>query len=202
MDQAKVRICTEQANLKATCKMWFILVVTGWLSVAAPVQAAVPDARLVELKRDSRVFERIIGEILKQHFTNPFAVAAEPQGAYLPGYGLVVSFHLKINRGSIRGFWGETGTGPSGVAGSREDQLAVVRKLLMQALSDYAGTVKSLEGAEQVSICAHVEDRNELNPGAARVAMVAASKKSDIDAYSTRKISLQEFHSRVVMLEY
>lgn len=181
--------------------MWFILMFAGWMAVAAPVQAGAPGVKLDELKRDSRVFERIIGEILRQNFTNPFAVAAEPQGAYLPGYGMVVSFHLKINRSSIRGFWGEVGSSPA-AGGSREEQLETVRRLLIQALSDYASTMKSLDPGDRVSICAHVEDRTELNPGVARVDIVAVSRKSDIDLYTTRKISLDEFRARVELLEY
>jgi hypothetical protein len=182
--------------------MWFILVLSGWLALGAPAQAGAAGARLSELKKDSRVFERIIGEILRQHFTNPFAVAAEPQGAYLPGYGVVVTFHLKINRGTIRGFWGEVGNTEPASGTSREDQLATVRRLLVQVLSDYAATMKSLDPGERVSVCAHVEDRNELNPGAARVEIVAVAKKSDIDLYATRKITLEDFQSRVSLLEY
>ncbi len=182
--------------------MWFILVLTGWLALGAPAQAGAAGVRLSELKRDSRVFERIIGEILRQHFTNPFAVAAEPQGAYLPGYGMVVTFHLKINRGTIRGFWGEAENSETKAGTSREDQLATVRRLLLQVLSDYATTMKSLEPGERVSVCAHVEDRNELNPAAARVDLVAVARKGDIDLYATRKITLEDFQSRVTLLEY
>lgn len=191
--------------IKAVIPLWFILMSTGWTGVGIAAESdrqTVSPGRLADVKRDSRVFERIVGEVLRQSFTNPFAIAAEPQAAYLPGYGVVVSFHLKINRGTIRGFWGEY-PNPSAEEGrTREEQLEIVRSIVLRALGDYGGTLKNLTAQERLAICAHVEDRNELNPGNSRVEIVASSAKEDIDLLMTQRISFDDFRSRVELVEY
>jgi hypothetical protein len=184
--------------------MWYILTISMVLLVTGTVGGGqvVSPSKLAELKKDARVFERIIGEVLRQNFDNPFAVAADPMAAYLPGYGVVVSFHLRINRGTIRGFRGDLPSPVVREPRSREEQLEVVRRTMLRALADYGSTMKNLGETERVSIYAHVEDRNELDPAKNRAELVVSSVKADIDRYLTREIDLDEFRRRVESLEY
>ena len=185
--------------------MWYILcgliglVVTGPAVYAGQVGV---DSTLIELKKDARVFERIVTEVLRQNFENPFAIAADPQAAYLPGYGVVISFQLKLNRSTIRGFSGDI-LNPSVSDGrTTEEQIELVRQTVIRSLADYASTLKHLRSDERVAICAHIEDRNELDPLKKRTDIVGSSTKGDIDDYVTRKINLDEFKRRVQLLEY
>lgn len=184
--------------------MWYILLflvilISGTFGNAQP---AVDQKVLADLKKDARVFERIIGEVLRLNFRNPFAVAAEPQASYLPGYGVAISFHLKINRATIRGFGGDLPNPAAPDERSQAEQLETVRKIMLQALADYGGTMKHLDAGERVSICAHVEDRNELNLSKNRKDLVFSATKGDIDLYLTRRISREDFEKRVQLLEY
>ncbi|UCF37269.1 MAG: hypothetical protein JSU96_21195 [Acidobacteriota bacterium] len=185
--------------------MWYILVllvslVFGGVSVAA--EPAVKPETLAQIKKESRIFESIIAEVLRQNFDNPFAVAAAPQAAYIQGYGLIVSYHLKINRGTIRGFYGEVRSPVAPDVRSKREQIETVRRLMVQALGDYGGAIKRLQPTDRLAICAHVEDRNELDPAKNRTDLVISVAKGDIDAYSATKIDTDEFRQRVEVIEY
>ena len=184
--------------------MWYILIcLVAFLGAGIPTLGAEgPGPRVAEIKKDARVFEKIVTEVLRQSFENPFAVTAEPQAAFIPGYGVVVSFYVKINRGTLRGFTGDAGKSESGQARSTDEQLALVRETVLRSLAEYASTLKHLSSNERVAICAHVEDRNDLDSSRNRTEIVASSLKSDIDEYLTRKIDGDEFRSRVQYLEY
>lgn len=164
------------------------------------------------LKRDTQVFEKIVDQRLKQDFTNPFAITNDPQAAYLQGYGVVVQFHLNINRASIRTPFGEVdapqrGAG-RGVLGAKpgvdpkKAQLEKVREILVECLANYAGAIKQLNAHDRISISAHIEDRNELDPVLRKTVMVVTSTRDDIDLLAMRKLSAQEFRRKVQVLEY
>ena len=184
--------------------MWYILIgLVTFLSTGVSALGAEPvGPRVAEIKKDARVFEKIVTEVLRQNFENPFAVTAEPQAAFVPGFGVVVSFYVKINRGSLKGFTGDARDPALGGAQATEEQLGRVRDTVLRSLAEYAGTLKHLTANEHVAICAHVEDRNELDPSRNRTDIVATSLKSDIDEYLTRKINGDEFRRRVQYLEY
>jgi hypothetical protein len=184
--------------------MWYILIgLVAFLSAGGPALAVEgPGPRVAEIKKDSRVFEKIVTEVLRQSFENPFAVAAEPQAAFVPGYGVMVSFYVKINRATLKGFTGDAPDASLRGPESTEEQLDRVRDTVLRSLAEYASTLKHLSAKERVAICAHVEDRNPLDPSRNRTDIVASSLKSDIDDYMTRKIDSDEFRRRVQYLEY
>lgn len=165
-------------------------------------QSPVNEEGMALIKKESRIFERIIGEVLKQNFENPFALAAEPQAAYLPDYGIVVSFHLKINRGTIRAFYGPIINPKTTTPQTTAEQLKTVRETAMLALADYGNTIKELPPGQQISICAHVEDRNELDTTKNRTDIIISAVKEDVDLYTTKKIDYDEFKKRVRLIEY
>ncbi len=89
---------------------------------------------LALIKRDTQIFEQIIEEVLKQNFSTPFALTAEPKGAYLQGYGVSFSFQLNINRATIRTPFGEMKSAKSAVSSqklSKEEQVRIVRESMI-----------------------------------------------------------------------
>ncbi len=179
-----------------------LLVVLFAVGSATYGQSAPDEGGMASIKKESRIFERIIGEVLRQNFDNPFALAAEPQAAYLPDYGIVVSFHLKINRGTIRAFYGPIINPVTSSPQTTSEQLETVRETTIQALADYGNTIKDLPPGQQISICAHVEDRNELDTTKSRTDIIISVVKEDVDLYTTRKIDYDEFKRRVRLVEY
>lgn len=159
---------------------------------------------LSTLKGDTLVFERILDERLKLGFSNPFAITDNPQAAYLQGYGVVISFHLNINRYTVRTPFGEVQPPIEGAytREKREEQLERVKNIAVQCLADYSAAIKQLSAHDHVSISAHVEDRNELDPVKRRTILIVTVKRDDVDLLAMRKITPKVFRERVSILEY
>ncbi len=172
-----------------------VLLLTGTTALASP------DLNLELLKKNTRIFERIVGEILIQNFPNPFAVTGEAEGSYLEGYGVVVSFHLNINRSRIRTPFGEIPARTEGQL-SKAEQLRVLKDAMVRCLADFGASFKQLTAQDRLSISAHVEDRNELDASKQTTILVISSSKPDLDLLTTEKISFEQFEQRISVLEY
>lgn len=183
----------------------------GVLVVGLLAQMAVPadrttegeTARLQAIQRDSRVFEKIVAELLRQSFQNPFSIAAEPRSTYLPRYGLVLSFHLKLNRAVLPGLGsGREAQAAGPGAESIDQELAKVRELMLRSLGEYGSTLKHLRGDDWVSLCAFVEDRSQLDPVRRRHDLAVSVQRRWIDEYARGLISWEGFVERAEVLEY
>lgn len=180
--------------------MWYFLTVSSiFLILAGTANLSAKNLNLVILKNDTQVFERIVSEILKQNFSSPFALTQEPEGAYLPDYGVVVSFHLNINRSRIRTPFGEI---PREEKRSKEEQMQILQDSMVRCLADYGGTFRELSDQDRVSISSHVEDRNELDPAERVSVMVITASKQDIDLLTSKQITFEVFRERVQITEY
>ncbi|MGH9341383.1 MAG: hypothetical protein ACRD1R_17810 [Acidobacteriota bacterium] len=158
---------------------------------------------LEAFKRDTRIFESIMSERLKQNFPNPFAITAQPIGAYLPGYGMALSFSLNINRATITWPWGEL-QAPRRVGGYRNkrDQISQLQATILGCLANYGHTIKQLSSRDRISVYVHVDDRNELDPTKNTTILVFTAKRSDIEAFTTQVITYEEFSRKVEVAEY
>lgn len=176
----------------------FPLLLSLW---GAPLYAVQSNLNLPLLKKDTQIFESIVSEVLKQNFKNPFAIAAEPQAAFLHGYGIVVTFQLRINRGKIRWPFGEIDA-PAQSSRTKQEQVRTVKETMIQCLADFGNSIKQINAHDRISIGAQIEDRNELDPTLSRTIVVLTVEKEDLDLYDMRKISLEEFKNRVTIVEY
>jgi len=164
----------------------------------------VDQEKLQVVKRDTALFSKILGEVLKHSFDNPFAISADPHGSYLEGYGISISFLLRINRGSIRGIYGETRyrKNTPGEVLSKQEKLALVRKITSRTLVDYGGTIRGLNDKERISICAHVEDRNEWDSGKKMSVIVVSGTRDEIIEMSKADLSDDDLLKQLKILEY
>ena len=179
-----------------------LLSVLSFAGVFAVAQSLPGTESLAQLKKETQIFEGVIEEILRQNFSNPYAIEGEPKAAYLQSYGVVVSFYLRINRGTIRTFFGESKNPLVSAPGSKERQVQTVRSSMIDALADFGDTLKRLDGTDRIAICAHIEDRNELDESKNRSILVVSVKKDDIEQFSMKSITLDEFKSRTEVLQY
>ena len=181
--------------------MWYSFILLTVLSAtgAAHAQKSLNQALL---KREAQIFEGIVHNVLKQNFPTPFAISNAPKGTYLQGYGVVVFFHLNLNRGKIRTPFGEIDP-PKGVGTKKKgEQIRLVKETMISCLADYGGTIKQLGGHDRISISAHLEDRNELDPTKRTTVMVLTVSKDDVDLVAMKKISLGQFKERLHVLRY
>ena len=174
------------------------------LLLAAPFSYAQQRLNIEMLKKDTQIFEGIVAQVLKQNFTNPFALEGAPMGAYLQGYGVVISFHLNINRDTIRTPWGEIDAAVTrgGKRPKKEDKILQVRNTMVQCLADYGSTLKQLTAHDRISINAHIKDRNQLDARKKLTVIVLTASKDDIDLFTIEKIDLDTFKERLHVLQY
>ncbi len=182
----------------------FILLATFLLRGDFALAEPADGEKIMQVKRDTALFSKIVGEVLKQSFDNPFALSEEPQGSYLEGYGVSISFLLRINRGSIRGIYGEVMyPEKSRNAGmSKEEQLELVKKITSRTIIDYGGTIRGLADNEHVSISAHIEDRNEWDPARKMTIIVISGTKKKINEMAQANLSDEERLRQLHTLEY
>ena len=192
--------------------MWYILgVLTCLLSVDTGL--AQRNLRLDLLKRDTQIFESIVRGVLKQSFTDPFAITTDPRGAYLQGYGVIFTFHIRVGRTKIRTPFGEidprrlgTGTSQRTKGGKPVsqggNQLKVVKESMIDTLRDYGSTIKQLGGHDHISITAYVKDRAVIDELNSSKVLVLTATKDDVDLVAMKKISSQTFRERVHVVEY
>jgi len=170
------------------------------LSVPA-VPVGQQNMNLETFKRDSRIFEGILDELLKQTFSD-FSIASEPLTSYMPGYGVVTTFYLKINRMTIRTPFGTIQRPRTASSQTKQEQIRTVKETMMEALANYGATLKGLNPNDHISVCARIEDRNELDPSKNQSVVVLTVTKDDIELYNMKKITLDDFKARVRIIEY
>lgn len=195
----KVRYFTRKRGSKA---MWYIglVVFAGWLSSVNGL--AQQHLNLERLKQDTEIFERIVHEVLKQNFSDPFAITSEPRGAYLQGYGMLFSFQINVNRRTIRTPFGEVRDPRPTSRRTTEEHMRVIRTNLIDVLIEYGDSIKQLGGHDRISIAAYVDDRNELDARKSRKTLVLTASKDDVDLVAMKKISAENFKDRIDVMEY
>jgi hypothetical protein len=157
---------------------------------------------LTLLKRDTQIFEGIITQLLKQHFTDPFALTAEPKGVYLQGYGIAVSFHVSVNRARIRSPWDPIRNPRAPAQPTKEAQIELIKQTMIQSLADYANSIKQLGAHENITIAAHIEDRHELNPEKSRTVITMTVTKDNVNLLAMKRINLDGFKQRINVTQY
>ena len=168
--------------------------------VAGTTTFAAGNLDLTLLKRNTRIFEGIVNEVVKQNFPNPFALTGAAEASYLQEYGVVVSLHLNINRATIRTPFGLMPTQQE--ERSKEEQLRILKDSLVRCLADYGDTFKQLSGGDFIAITAHVEDRNELDPTRNTTIVIISASKENVDSLTMGRISSEQFQERVRITEY
>ena len=179
--------------------MWCRSVLSIFL-LAGTTTFAAGNLDLSQLKRNTRIFEGIVDEVVKQSFSNPFAVTEGAKASYLQEYGIAVSFQLNINRSSIRTPFGLVSRGEENRP--KEEQLRILKDSMVRLLGDYGGTFKQLSGENFIAITAHVEDRNELDPTRSTTIVIISASKKDVDLVTSGGISSEQFEERVRIIEY
>lgn len=166
-------------------------------ALSAPPQKSL---NLARLKSDTRIFESVVKEVLKQHFSNPLAITAEPRATFLKGYGVVVTFQASLSRARIRTPFGEMPVGRN--VKSQQQQVKTIKEAMIQCLADYGASIKQLGPQDRISISGSLEDGGELDPAKSRTTLILTVTREDVDLYAMRKINLSHFQQRVTVTEY
>lgn len=184
--------------------MWYfrLIIMTVLLGSSTVAQQSM---NMTAFKNEARIFERVVGEVLRQDFTHPFALESEPLTTYINGYGVVVTFHLKINRPTFQGISAAAEEEPRQEQAGKRDtqqQIELVERRMVECLADFGRSLRQLNSNEHITISAHIEDRSALNPRTGKTVLTLTALKDDVDTYSASRLSFEEFRDKVRKLRY
>ncbi len=181
----------------------YLIGLAAYFALIRPLAAQTGSSNLNALKGEMKVFEAVINETMVQTFAPPFGLLDKAKGAYLPGFGIV--FSLEVNLNPVRA------PSPFNMQPLSKEELAKAQKVRLQRLgviktkvprllADHGGGLRDVSPDESVAVVVHLfplPDEDEKLPSQ----IVLEVKKSDLDQYSERKLSYEEFEKKVSVLE-
>jgi hypothetical protein len=155
-----------------------------------------------QVQKEITEFEAAINNLIASTFSsNPFAIVYKAKGAYLPGYGVSVSFLINIHRAVINTPFGEIRTRNLSPELKRR-RIEELKEKLIQTLQDNGADFHQLSKNESVAIVAHVEDRNFPDEPSETKTIVISALKRDLDEFGRKSNRLKEFKQRMKIVEY
>jgi len=152
-------------------------------------------------KEDILKFEIAVNEVITSAFSlSPFAVVQKAKGAYLPGYGISLSFLINIHRAVITTPFGQARTGAVVTPETKHRRIEELKDKLIQVLHQNGTGFRQLRTGDSVTIIAFIEDRNFPGEPNANKTIVLSALKKDLDAL--RNGNDKEFRERVKIFEY
>jgi hypothetical protein len=182
--------------------VWMLLVL-GW---AAGLQAAESaNAARFELamtQRDILRFEGMLDSVISSSFSsNPFALVQKTKGAYLPDYGVSLSFLINIHRAVVSTPFGQLRNRDIS-AETKRQRIEELKEKLIKALQENGASISRLKKNERVTIIAYIEDRNFPDEPNSNKTIVMSVLKKDLDEFGGKLNRSQEFKQRMKIVEY
>ena len=158
---------------------------------------------LVQLKRESELFEDIINTSIRQAISNPMLLAEKSRGTYLENYGAVFSLTVNLSRSLI--IFPSIIKRPKGAPAtemSPDKMMALLRGSLAEILGQYGDTLKQLSSDSRISIIAHVLSQSDINGTMVSQVLVITALKVDVEQLQREKITFEDFRKRIRYVEY
>ncbi len=181
----------------------YLIAFAAFFALTAPFAAQAGSSNLSALKGEMKVFEAVINETMVQIFTPPFGLLEKAKGTYLPDFGVV--FTLEVNLSPVRtlSMFNMQPLSKEELAKARKmrlDRLGIIKTTVPRLLADHAAGFREVSSDESVAVVVHLfplPDEDEKLPSQ----IVMEVKKADIDQYSERKLSYEEFEKKVRVTE-
>jgi hypothetical protein len=176
--------------------------------LAAPLFSANQDAADAKIdyataQQDISRFEAAINAIISSTFpADSYAIVNRAKGAYLPGYGISLSFLINIHRGVINTPFGQVRSRAEVSTDLKIRRIEELKEKLIRALQDNGDTFRQLRKDDCVTIVAFFEDRNLPDEPSANKTIVMSAYKKDLDELGHKIDRLKEFKQRMKIVEY
>jgi len=158
-------------------------------------------AEYMQSKEDILKFEMALNQVIADAFSaSPFAVVQKAKGAYLPGYGISLSFLVNIHRAVINTPFGEIRAKTKVTPEMKTRRIEELKEKLIQLLHQNGTEFRQLRGGDNVTIIAYIEDRNFPGEPNANKTIVLSVLKKDLDALKNGND--KEFRQRMKIFEY
>jgi len=157
---------------------------------------------LAEVKKSIGLFESVLNQSLAQTFGGPFETLNRARGAYLPGYGVVLSFEVNLTPLRNLGPFSPVPTAKEEQA-EREEEVRRREKAVNvaeQVLGDFGQTFNQLNPGESVAIVIHTVAAHPSK--IERSTIVLSAEKKLLDARLSHAINQEHFVQKLSKTEY
>ena len=185
-----------------------LLCMAGLLQLAAGTRLAGaqenPDPRVNydSVRREIEGFESAIDGVIRETFSNPWALVNRPKGVLLPGYGQVFTFLVNIQRAVIKTPFGDYRGGQVVTAAEKKKRIADLEDRLVRVLLDHASALDQVRPTESVAIVALFEDHSFPEEDNQNKTIVLSTIKKDLDEWAQQPDRWREFKQRIKIIEY
>jgi hypothetical protein len=173
------------------------------LALVRTLGAQSPAPNLNALKGEMKVFEAVINETVVQTFAPPFGLLEKAQGTYLSDYGVIFSLEVNLYPVRMPNMFNVQPPTKDEVEKARKtklERIGIIKQTMPRLLADQASALREFPAEESVAIIVHLfhfQPEGENLP----TQMVIQVKRSDLDQYSERKLSYEQFLSHVKFSE-
>jgi len=188
--------------------VFFVCSILAFSLAAMPFgvnQESGDDAKIdyVQAQRDILRFEDTVNDVINSSFSSsPFALVQKAKGAYLPDYGISLSFMINIHRAVVSTPFGQVRSKADVSSESKKRRIEDLKEKLIRALQDSSDDFRQLRKDDNVTIVGFIEDRNFPDEPNANRTIVMKVYKRDLDELGRKTDRYKEFRQRVKVLEY
>jgi hypothetical protein len=154
-------------------------------------------------QQEIRKFELVVNDVINSTFSSsPFAVVQKAKGAYLPGYGISLSFMINIHTAMINTPFGQVQRRPEISPEMKRKRIDELKEKLIRMLQDNGESFRQLRKEDNVTVIAFIEDRNFPDEPSANRTIVLSAFKRDLDELGRKTDRVKEFRQRMKIVEY
>jgi hypothetical protein len=154
-------------------------------------------------QQDILKFELVVNDVINSTFSSsPFAVVQKAKGAYLPGYGISLSFLINIHTAVINTPFGQIQRRAEVSPEMKKKRIEELKDKLIRVLQDNGDNFRQLRKEDNVTIVAFIEDRNFPDEPSANRTIVLSAFKRDLDELGRKTDRVKEFRQRMKIVEY
>ena len=187
-------------TMRGAVLMLLVLGLTAGLQGAESANAA--KFELARTQKDILRFEGVLDSVINSAFSsNPFALVQKTKGAYLPDYGVSLSFLINIHRAVVSTPFGQLRNRDIS-AETKRQRIEELKEKLIKALQENGASISRLKKNERVTIIAYIEDRNFPDEPNSNKTIVMSVLKKDLDEFGGKLNRSQEFKQRMKIVEY
>jgi len=187
-------------TMRGAVLMLLVLGLTAGLQGAESANAA--KFELARTQKDILRFEGVLDSVINSAFSsNPFALVQKTKGAYLPDYGVSLSFLINIHRAVVSTPFGQLRNRDISAEMKRQ-RLDELKEKLIKALQENGASISRLKKNERVTIIAYIEDRNFPDEPNSNKTIVMSVLKKDLDEFGGKSDRTEEFKQRMKIVEY
>jgi hypothetical protein len=178
---------------------WVLLSIPSW----AIQEARETKVDYVATQRDISRFEEVLNGLIDRTFSSsPFAVVQKAKGAYLPGYGISLTFTINIHRAVINTPFGQVRRPSTVTPDIKRKLIEELKEKLIRAMYENGDNFGQLSKDDLITIVAFFEDRNFPDEPSENKTIVLSTLKKDLDELGGKVDRLKAFRQRIKIVEY